>query len=177
MVQMQIHLIQRFLDMMDVPRPFSQQIAAMTSNGAQRTDGLRGPERRAQQTHRMQKLQPLAVQHVGLASRHVFNMPRIDEEDFDPGVILQLATRHHIDGGGLHRDGADSAPLEPFHQLDKLRGKVAKAANRFSGPIRGHAHIHAARGADINPGGIRPAHRHIAGCGRSIDLFRPRGSF
>ena len=54
---------------------------------AQPTNDVLGPERGIQQSEAVQLPQPLAVLHIGLASRYMPNMTGVDQIHFDAGCF------------------------------------------------------------------------------------------
>ena len=51
----------------------------------------------------MQLLQPLAVEHIGLAPWDVSDPAGIDQQHFEAPLHQQLVERNPVDAGGLHR--------------------------------------------------------------------------
>jgi hypothetical protein len=84
MVNLKIHLRQRFLDVLHVLARHLHQFAPMPGHCTYSTYVCIRPEGGPQQSHRMQVLQPLALMPVGSLSRHVFHMPRIGQTWPDP---------------------------------------------------------------------------------------------
>ena len=80
-MELEIHLHQRLLHVLDVRRRVIQQAARA---GADRRATPRsrpcGRKLRAQQTVLMKTLQPLCIADVGLAARHVLGVPGIDQQ-------------------------------------------------------------------------------------------------
>ena len=77
----------------------------------------------------MQLLQPLAIQHVGRAARHVLHLPRIDQLDLEAALGQQLEQRNPVDPGGFHDHGVNAALLQPIGQPAQLAGERGKAAH------------------------------------------------
>lgn len=73
-VQLQVRQRERFLHVLDVRSGHLHQGCAMTQHCAHGRDRLRRMEGAAQQTDRMQVLQPLTVEHVGFATGRVDSM-------------------------------------------------------------------------------------------------------
>ena len=86
MVQLHVHLRHRLLQMLDMAGLIGQQHVAVAPDGTQRTDFLRRTETTAQQPITHELLQPLAVQHVALAPRHIPDVPGVDQMHFKPGT-------------------------------------------------------------------------------------------
>ena len=81
-MQVQVHLIERLLDVLDPHGPAFDQALAMALQGAQPANGVFGAKRCPEQSVTVQLLQPLAILHVALTSRHMLDLSRIDQEDF-----------------------------------------------------------------------------------------------
>jgi hypothetical protein len=45
----------------------------------------------------MQLLKPLAIQHIGLATRYILHMPCVDQHDFKAAGFQELIERDPID--------------------------------------------------------------------------------
>ena len=130
MVQLQVHLVQCLLHMLKMDSSHLHQALPVTHQRAQRTDLLLGPEAGPQQTYRVQILQPLAVAHVGLASRHVLHMPRVDQPYLQTARLQHLEQRYPVHSGRLHRYRLDPAPLKPVRSRHQVFGKRLKPAHR-----------------------------------------------
>jgi hypothetical protein len=78
-VDLEIHLIERLVHVLHVPDTLAHKAVPVPPQAADRSHIRGRAERRAQQPHRVQVLQPLAVLHVGFPSRHVFDVSRVDQ--------------------------------------------------------------------------------------------------
>src|SRR5712691_8205192 len=74
--QLEIHLLERLLHVLDVVRGVADEHPALPQIAAQYADLVGGPKGGGQQPEGMQLLDPLAVQHVRLAAGHVLELPR-----------------------------------------------------------------------------------------------------
>ena len=110
-MNLQIHLGERFVHVLDMLRGHLHQLLAMAHDGTHRTDLIFGPEGGAQQSHRMKELNPLTLVPVGAAARHVFHVPRIDEAGPETSLLEHLVHRNPIDASRFHRCGRDPAAL------------------------------------------------------------------
>ena len=72
-LELHVHLSQRFLHVLDVVGGILHQHAPLTQVAPQPPDLPLGPEGRRKQPVGVQLLEPLTVQHVCLASRHVLD--------------------------------------------------------------------------------------------------------
>jgi hypothetical protein len=77
-MDLQVHLIQRLLDMHDVLSRHLDQAAAVPPESAYSTDHAWRAEARSEQTDRVQVLEPLAIGDVRFASWHVLHMLCVD---------------------------------------------------------------------------------------------------
>ena len=78
-MQLQIHLVQRLLHVVHVRGGHLHKAFPVPQQRADSAYLLLRPIRRAQQTHRMQELQPLTIGHIGPPPWHVLHMPRIHQ--------------------------------------------------------------------------------------------------
>jgi hypothetical protein len=102
MVQLEIHLGQSFLHMLNMRSGHLDQAVPVAQQGTHRPDGLRGMKGAPQQSHRVQVLQPLAVGHVALAPGDILHMPGVDQTDFHTSLLQDLEQRNPVDPRGLH---------------------------------------------------------------------------
>jgi hypothetical protein len=117
--QLDVHLHQRLLHVLHRARLRAQDRRALAHQGAQRAHRVTGAERAAQQAVAHELLQPLAVEHVGLAPRHVLHMPRVDQQHGEAACVEQLERRDPVHAGGLHRHRVDAALDQPVGQRDR----------------------------------------------------------
>ena len=71
----------------------------MTKDRTHRADLLFRPERSAQQTYRMQILQPLAIDDIALAPGYMLDMLRIHQAHLKASLFQDLKQRHPVDAG------------------------------------------------------------------------------
>ena len=162
-MQMQIHLIEGFLQALQMLAGGSDEALAMAHQTTNRADRRRGPERSVQQAHRMQILQPLAVLHVGFAPGHVFDVTGVDQADLQTARFENLEERHPVDAGGLHRHSRDFAGTEPVRQRVQILREGPERTHRLRVAFRRHGHV-VDRGPQIDAGGIVARHRPHAAC-------------
>ena len=84
----------------------------------------------------MQLLNPLAIHHVTLFARDIFDLPRVDQHHFESFSFQELEAGNPIDAGSLHGHGVNAAGLEPLGHFLQVGGFGSKAANRFWIAIR-----------------------------------------
>jgi hypothetical protein len=89
----------------------------------------------------MQKLQPLAILHVGLFPWHILEMPRVDQADFKAGIRQDLPQRNPVDPGRFHRDPLNAALPKPLCDLPKIFGEAPKTPHWFLIPVRRNRHV------------------------------------
>ena len=87
----------------------------------------------------MKILDPLAVAHIALAARHVFDVASIDQSDIDTASFEDLKKRNPIHAGGLHGDGGNTTFKEPVCQYFEIFREGGKGAHWFIGTICGDA--------------------------------------
>jgi hypothetical protein len=81
MVQLHVHLHKRFLHMLDVRRSILQQALAVPEVRPQGSEAIGRLETPPEQPVLMQLLEPEGVVHVCLATRDIFDVPGMDQED------------------------------------------------------------------------------------------------
>ena len=159
MVQLQVHLRQRLLHVLDVRGGAIEQTLALAQVVAQRRDlGVRA-EAGAQQPVFMQPLQPLGVADVGLAPRHVLGVAGVDQHDCETALLQHLVGRDPVDPGALHRHRPNVALLEPVGHAVQVGGEGAEAAHRFGVAARADGG-HMQRGPDVDRGRMGVDGRH-----------------
>src|SRR2546430_16862200 len=95
MVQMEIHLIQRLLHMLNMLHGHPDQIFPMAEQTAELANVLRRPKRRCQQAIRMQLLEPSTIEAIRFrAPRHIFDMARIDEGNLKASGLQNRSEEH-----------------------------------------------------------------------------------
>ena len=109
MMELEIHLGQRLLHVLNMCGGVVQQALTLAQIGAQRRDVTLGPEAGAQQAIGMQPLEPLRVTDVGFASRNVSGISGVDEKYLEPMLFKDLVDGDPIDAGRFHGDGLNAA--------------------------------------------------------------------
>ncbi len=110
-MHLDIHLHQGFPHVLDVRRRQLHKPLALAQIRAQRRDLALGKEAGAQETELMQALQPLGIADVGLATRHVLGVARVDQNHLEAWLLQDLEHRNPVDPGRLHGDRLDPALL------------------------------------------------------------------
>ncbi len=141
-VQLQVHLIQSFLHVLDVTRSHLHQAVPMPKDRTHRADRLFRPERSAQQTYRMQILQPLTVGNIRFASGHILHVTCVDQQDGETLRLQDLKKRDPVDACRFHRHRLNLTAFQP------VRSGVQVARERREMPYRLWIMIH--RHGDVN---------------------------
>jgi len=116
-------------------------------------------EGRREQTQAMQRLKPLAIQHIGLvAGRETAGNVATDEATVDAPLLQHLEEGDPIDPRGLHGDGLDAVFDQPIGQSVQVGGVGAKGAHDLRVLGAGDADENLLS-ADIGAGGVRIDHR------------------
>ena len=168
-VELNIHLCQRLLHMLDVRSRVLQQTLALTHVGSQLRNLSFGPKAGSQQSIRMEPLQPLRIADIGLAPRHVLGITRVDKEHGKPPCIEKLENRNPVDAGRFHDDGLDAAFRKPVDQPMQIGREGTEAADWLRRTIcPDGSHVHGR--PDVDGSRVRVHHRHLtAGLGlRSV---------
>ena len=101
MMQLQVHLHQRLLHVLNMRRRIIQQPLPLPEVGAQPGDFGLGPEARPQQAVFVQTLQPFRVTDVSFAPRHVLRVPRVDHHHLEPALLQDFEDRDPVDPGRI----------------------------------------------------------------------------
>src|SRR4051812_20314603 len=89
------------------------QTGTMTPERADGADCSRRTKAAAQETNRMQVLNPLAVGYVGLPPRNIFYMMCIHQVNFIPAKFQDLKHRNPVNARRFHRHRSNSTALKP----------------------------------------------------------------
>ncbi len=92
-MELQVHLRQSFLHVLDVRARIVQQPFTLTQVAPQDGNLALQPETGPEQPILMQPLQPLGITDVGLASRHVLGVAGIDQDDLEAALVEDLEGR------------------------------------------------------------------------------------
>src|SRR6266404_2093147 len=124
--QTQIHLCERLLHMLHMHRIALHQHLPLPHVPTQRANLIRRPKRRVQQSHHVQILYPLAVQHIALAPRNVFHSPRINQLHLEASPLQIFVKRYPVNACAFHRDCCYAALLQPISQLHHVPRKYSE---------------------------------------------------
>lgn len=164
-MQLEIHLLEGFLDVEHVPGGGAGVVVAQAQIGTQDTDVIAGAEGGGEQTVGVELLQPLAIAQVGFAAGEVFDVAGIDEFDGQAGALQDLEEGNPIDAGGFHDDSVNATSFEPVGQGVEVGGEGGENAHRLPVAILRHADVMFG-GADVDAGGVE------------VELFqKPGGGF
>ena len=83
----------------------------------------------------MQLLQPLAIQYVGLAPRHVLDAPRVHQHHLESPFLQNSEQRNPIHAGRLHDHGLHAALGQPVSQMVQVRREDLKLLPRLLRPV------------------------------------------
>ena len=136
MVELEVHLGQRLLHVLNMRGRILEQTLALTYVGTQRDEMTFGPKAGAQQTVRMKPLQPLCIADVGFAPGHVLGVAGIDKEHRKATGVEKLVDRNPVDAGRFHRDGLDAAFCKPSCQPMQIGRESPETADRLWPAIR-----------------------------------------
>src|SRR5262249_19906471 len=121
-------------------------------------NGLFGTKRCPEQANRMQILKPLAIQHVGLASRNMVYVLSIDQMNFDVARLQDLKKWNPVDARRLHRYRVDTTALQPVRQAMQVFSESGKRSHRFGVPV-GRYSDEDFGCTNINTSGVRSHYR------------------
>ena len=92
----------------------------------------------------MQLLQPLTVQHVGLAPGHVLDAPGVHQHHFKSPLFQHPEQRYPVHPSRLHYHGLHSALRQPASQAIQVRREGGELLHRLCGAVGRHRHEMAA---------------------------------
>src|SRR5689334_3833230 len=152
------------------------QIVAMPHQRTDFADRLFGTKRGFQQTHRMQILKPLAIQHVGFATGNMVHMLGIDEMDFNTARFQNLKQRYPVHTGRFHGHRVHTTLLQPIRQSVQIFREGRKRSHRFGVTICGYRDENLC-GSNIHAAGIGSHHGQMAlQLSRSLTMCLCHGS-
>jgi hypothetical protein len=168
-MQLQVHLRQGLLHVLNVCRRVIQQPLTLPQIGAQAGHfGLR-PEAGTQQAVFVESLQPLCVADVGLPPRYVLRIPGVDHHHLKPSLFEDLEDRYPVNSGRFHDHRLDPATGEPVRQSMKVIGKGPERPNRFFVTIWADGrHVYCRPDIDRRRGRVDPG--QISGFMRPLHL-------
>ena len=170
-VQVQMHLIQRLVHVLNMFDRHLEQIVAMAEETAELADVLRRTKRRRQQPIAMQPLQPSTIETIRFrTARDILDVACIDEGDRKPAGLKNLKQRNPVHPSGFHGDGSDTTGFQPVGQTMQVTGKGATFLDRLGIAICGHTDP-MLLSTHIDAGGMRMDERHILGKGRGFLAF------
>jgi hypothetical protein len=86
-------------------------------------------------------LEPLTVQDIGLATRDVLYMSRIDQEDLKATGFKDLKQGDPVHPCGFHGHGLNATLRKPVSERIEICRKTLERSNRVRVPIRWNCHI------------------------------------
>src|SRR5215472_12295642 len=104
---------------------------------------------RSQQTHRVQKLDPLTFMPVGASARYVLHMSCIHHTSSDSMGLQDLVNRNPVDAGTLHSHRGDATSCQPVGQCVQIGSKGLEDSYRLLVSVRWHSYVHLT-GSNIN---------------------------
>jgi hypothetical protein len=142
-MELQVHLGQRLLQVLDMSGRIVQQSLALSQIGAQSRHLSLRAEAPAQQAIFVSALQPLCVADIGFSSRHVFGVSGVDQHNLEPALLQDLVCRDPVNPGRFHDHRLYPTTGELVRQPMKILGERLERPNRFRIAIwadRRHVH-------------------------------------
>ena len=130
----------------------------------------------------MQLLQPLAVQHVGLATRHVLDASGVHQHHLEVPLFQHPEQGYPVHAGGLHDHGLHTALRQPIGQTIQVRREGLKLLHRLLRPVGRNRHEMAggayghARRVQVQLGQPRRLCATLASAHHSLHDYRVGGS-
>ena len=110
----------------------------MTKKCPQAHDAVVGSETASQQAMLMQLLEPLGVVDVGLATRDILDVARVDEKHLESARFEDLEDRNPVHARRFHGDGRDAGLCEPVGESMEIAREAPERADGFLRPIGRH---------------------------------------
>ena len=151
--ELDVHLRERLLHVLHVPALGFQEHPALAPQRTQRAHRIGRTKRPLKQAVGHELLQPLAVQHVGLAARDVLDVARVDQQHGEAARLQQFKQRNPVHARGFHGDRVDAASHEPVGQGIEVDREAGKLTYRFIVPVGRHGDI-VGGAADVDAGGV-----------------------
>jgi hypothetical protein len=137
-VQLDAGVFQRLVQPLGLALALGDLRAPIARQQPQVADRLGRHEARRQQPRLGELAQPRRIADIGLAARHVLDVPRVDEHQLEV-VLQQMPDRLPIVAGGLHHDVRDLVRAQPVghHQQPwHSRLKLLDELDATTSPIR-----------------------------------------
>ena len=150
---MQVHVRQCFLHVLDLTSGILGQRVALTPIGAHGGHVLRRHKGPAQQPEGMQLPEPLAVQHVRLAARHMLDITGIDQDHLEARRLQYAKHGNPVYPGRFHHYAADPALLEEQRHLIEVGRIAAEVPHGVFGAVFRNAHVMSLR-PNVYAGGV-----------------------
>jgi len=99
----------------------------------------------------VQLLEPCRILHIGLAAGHAFDVPGVDQIDFDSGRFQQVVSRNPVVAGAFHGGSFDAAGQQPVAQGLHIRREAGEGPHRRTGGALGRHSRHQFAGSDVDP--------------------------
>ena len=131
--QLDAGVLEELLQALDLPGPFPSDRRAGSGQVAELTDRRGWHERSADQTMRAELSQPLRVGDVGLATRQVLDVPRVDEHHLERAVLEQVIERLPVVARRFHHHQAHLLANQMITKLQHLVGDRAPRRDRRRG--------------------------------------------
>jgi hypothetical protein len=149
MVQLNVHLHQRLLHVLDVRGCVLDHAFAMAKVRSQRRDLRSRTEARPQKPVRVQLLDPLGIVDVRLPPRHILRVPRVDKQDLEAFRLENLEDRNPVHACRLHRDGRHADTNQPVGEPLQITCERPKRPDWLRIGLPRHSdHVH--RRADVD---------------------------
>src|SRR3954447_1807375 len=138
-MDLQIHLVESFLDVQDMLGRHLNEAASVTPQGPNGADYTRRPETASQQTNRVKILNPLAVGDIRLPARDILHVMSVYQVKIEATAFKYLVHRNPIDAVRLHGDRCYTAGLQPIRKLIEITSERLKPPHRMWIAVRSNS--------------------------------------
>jgi hypothetical protein len=133
-----MHFPQGLLPMLAMWRGIPHQPIALTPGASEDAEVIVRPKRGTRQPDAMQRLKPLTIDHVSLASRGVFALARVDQGDLKTACFEYRTQGHPVHPSGCHGHSVSAALLEPVSEGVQVNRAGMKGAHGLGGAVLRH---------------------------------------
>jgi hypothetical protein len=170
-VELEVHLLQAFMDVLDVLSAGAEEHGALAEETPQQDDIGGRAEGAVEQAEGVELLDPLTVEDVGLAAGDMLHTAGVDEFDVESAFFEDLEEGDPVDASRLHGDGDNSAGREPVRQGVEVGGKGFELADVLAFWIGAGRHGgEVGVGADVDASGVGVDLRESGGLTHGVHL-------
>jgi hypothetical protein len=154
MMELEVHLHEGFLHMLDVCRRILDEPFPVAQVGPKTGDVRARAEAGSQKPELMQLLKPLGVVVIGLPSGYLFYFTGIHQDYLETVGFKDFKDRDPVDTGGFHCDRGDPYVTQPSGEPVEIGGEALELPHGKWITFGRHGND-VERGPNIDAGGMR----------------------